>query len=182
MNYLRFIILQVQQIEFTMKTYLQLFIFLLFAGTLCGQASFSDDFEGYAVGDFVGSASADWGTWSGATGGAEDARVTDIEAASGANSIFFQGAVGGGPQDVILPFGGRYSSGSFEYSMNMLIPEGNNGYFNFQGETAPGITWVMNAQFMANGNVEFDDGAAVRTATTYPQGEWFNLHQSIYFR
>lgn len=174
-NILSFLTLEVHKMKFTMRTCLQFFIFLLFAGTAVAQVSFSDDFESYSVGDYVGSASADWATWSGATGGAEDAQVTADQAASGSNSIYFAGAVGGGPQDVILPFGAKHTEGSFQYEMSMYIPEGNNGYFNFQGELAPGITWVMNAQLRANGSLEIDDGGAVLVSGIFPQGEWFKI-------
>ena len=158
-----------------MKTYLQLLSFLLISGFVFAQDSFSDDFESYMVGDYVGQQSAQWTTWSGTTGGAEDARVTDAQANSGNHSIFFQGGSGGGPQDVVLPFGGKREQGGFQYEMAMYVPVGNNAYFNFQGETTIGQTWVMNAQFRANGNLEIDDSGSVRLASVYPQGEWFTI-------
>ena len=158
-----------------MKTYLQLFIILFLAGFVTAQDSFSDDFESYSVGDYVGNVSPQWTTWSGATGGTEDAQVTSAQAASGFNSIYFEGVAGGGPQDVVLPFGGKRTSGSFQYEMKMFIPAGKNGYFNFQGEVTIGQVWTMNAQLRANGNLEIDDGGSVRLATVYPHNEWFTI-------
>ena len=148
---------------------------MLIAGIGFSQDSFSDDFESYQVGDYVGKVSSQWTTWSGNTGGAEDARVSDVVAASGSNSIYFQGAVGGGPQDVVLPFGGKRTTGSFQYEMNMIVPEGNGAYFNFQGEVNIGTTWSMNARFGTDGSLRIDDGSNVRLSTNYPQNEWFNI-------
>ena len=45
--------------------------------------TFSDDFESYSVGSYLGSSSTDWTTWSGAEGGAEDVQITDNNASSG---------------------------------------------------------------------------------------------------
>ncbi len=158
-----------------MKTYLQLLFILLIVGIGNAQDTFSDDFETYNVGDYVGSESTQWTTWSGNTGGAEDAPVTDAQAASGNNSIAFVGASGGGPQDVVLGFGGKRTSGEFHYEMNLFVPANRGAYFNFQGESAPGVTWVMNARLGTNGNMAIDDTDALRLTTLYPQDEWFNL-------
>ena len=50
------------------------FYSLLSALAICtmanAQLEFSDDFESYSVGDYIGANSSFWTTWSGATGGA----------------------------------------------------------------------------------------------------------------
>ena len=51
--------------------------------------SFSDDFESYTVGNYLGSSSTDWTTWSGSSAGADDVTIVDDEAYSGTNSIYF---------------------------------------------------------------------------------------------
>jgi hypothetical protein len=65
---------------------------LLLVGTIVSTLSFSqifsDDFESYAPGSFVGPQSTTWTTWSGTEGGAEDAQVTTNQASSGTNSIY----------------------------------------------------------------------------------------------
>jgi len=101
--------------------------------SLNAQDTFSDDFEGFTVGDYISSGSSNWTTWSGTTGTAEDAQVTDDQAASGNNSIMFAGTPTGGPQDVILDFGGLKTSGQFNFSANFYMAANNGGYFNFQG-------------------------------------------------
>ena len=86
----------------------------LIAASSVNAQIFSDDFEGYNVGDYIGPPSTEWTTWSGTEGGAEDAQVTSAQASSGSNSIYFSSTdPNGGPQDVILDFGQQYTSGVF---------------------------------------------------------------------
>jgi thiol-disulfide isomerase/thioredoxin len=138
---------------------------------------FSDDFESYDTGAYLAASSDVWTTWSGnGAGTAEDVRVVEERAYSGTKSIKFTGAAGGGPADVILPFGDKYVSGFFKFSSAFLIEENSNGYFNIQGEVNPGITWTMNTTFTADGLVEFtNSGNALITSSEYPIGEWFTL-------
>ena len=114
---------------------------LFIAPNFLNAQTFSDDFEGYNVGDYIGANSSNWTTWSGTTGGAEDAKVVDDKAASGTKSIYFRGSATCGPQDVVLPFGGLHETGNFEYSMKMYIPLGKGAYFNFQGAQQIGTLW-----------------------------------------
>lgn len=157
---------------------------MLFASmTTFAQASYSDDFENYNVGEYVGVVSPEWTTWSGTTGGAEDVQVTNAEAASGSNSIYFQGQGTGGPQDVVLPFGGKYTEGQFTYSMKVLVPENSTGaYFNFQAEETIGDTWATDMFFRDNGVVDItagSAGAAPVMSGTYNKGEWTELVYDI---
>ncbi|MBT8229660.1 MAG: hypothetical protein KJO50_05325, partial [Bacteroidia bacterium] len=121
-----------------MKKCLLLIVVSLSFYSINAQDSFSDDFESYNAGDYIGQVSSQWTTWSGNTGNNEDARVVDGLAASGTKSVSFIGVSGGGPQDVVLPFGGKRTTGSFQFSMNMYIQTGNGAYFNFQGEETIG--------------------------------------------
>ncbi|MCR9172914.1 MAG: Omp28-related outer membrane protein [bacterium] len=137
---------------------------------------FSDDFEGYNAGDYIGPPSTEWTTWSGTEGGAEDAQVTTAQASSGTNSIYFSStSANGGPQDVILDFGQQYTSGVFVFESDFYVDAGNNGYFNFQGTPTPGTTWSLNCN-MADGIVSLDDGVTADLALgTYTPDTWFTL-------
>jgi hypothetical protein len=147
---------------------------LLAVGSVNAQL-FSDDFEGYNVGDYIGPGSTEWTTWSGTEGGAEDAQVTDAQANSGTKSIYFIGSTGGGPQDVILDFGQQYTDGVFTFESAFYVTAGNTGYFNFQGTTTPGGTWAMNCN-MNNGMILIDDGiTAGLAAGSYTEDTWFTL-------
>lgn len=157
------------------KHLLSILAMFCFVGVISAQ-SFSDDFESYNIGDFIGQQSSTWTTWSGATGNAEDAAVTDARAASGSKSIYFAGAAAGGPQDVILPFGGKYTTGQFDMSMNFYVASGNNAYFNFQGERTVGQVWVLNVFLNDDGTVNVTNGSNVSVlGGTYTQDAWVNV-------
>ncbi|NEN25128.1 Omp28-related outer membrane protein [Cryomorpha ignava] len=137
---------------------------------------FNDDFESYAAGDYIGVQSDVWTTWSGAVGGAEDAQVVTNQANSGMNSIYFSSpATGnGGPQDVILPFGQVYTEGLFTFTTSMRVANNKQGYFNFQAETTPGITWTIDVT-ASNGIVIVSESAVTIAAGAYTPEEWFEI-------
>lgn len=163
-----------------MRTYLLFTFFIILAGSTYGQISFSDDFEEYNVGDLIASTSADWSTWSGETGGPEDAAVSNDFASSGSNSLLLQG---GGTTDIILPFGGIYDSGYFTLSFNIYVPAGNGAYMNVQGLDVVGQgigIWDFQAYFEANGDFTMENTNFQEiTASTYTQGEWINVSFEI---
>lgn len=148
----------------------------LIAASSVNAQIFSDDFESYTVGDYVGPASTEWTTWSGTEGGAEDVQVTSAQASSGSNSIYFSSTgANGGPQDVILDFGQQYTDGIFVFESDFYVDAGNNAYFNFQGTSVPGTTWSMNCN-MADGIISLDDAATADLALgSYTADSWFTL-------
>ena len=153
---------------------------LLLVGTIVSTLSFSqifsDDFESYAPGSFVGPQSTTWTTWSGTEGGAEDAQVTTNQASSGSNSIYLSStSANGGPQDVVLDFGPLYNSGVFTFQSDFYVNSGKTGYFNFQASQTIGQTWALNVNFNA-GDMYIDDGVTSNlVVSTYPQATWFTL-------
>lgn len=138
------------------------------------QTTFTDDFESYTAGDYIGSNSATWTTWSGTTGGTEDVQVTTAQAYSGNNSIYFNAtSSSGGPQDVVLPFGGELNTGQFELSSYIYIPSNEGAYFNFQGTSTIGETWAISVQFVDDGNIYlYNDNGDVLTST-FTADTWF---------
>lgn len=146
-----------------------------------GQASFEDDFESYEVNSFLCVSSSVWKTWDNKPGTATDVRITDEKAKSGTKSIKLAStSANGGPVDVILPFGGRYTSGRFVYSMSMFVPTGKNGYFNFQGTNVPGTTWSLNGYLNTDGSLALTaSNNAPLFSTQFPIDEWFDLTLDI---
>ncbi|MBI1305736.1 MAG: PKD domain-containing protein [Bacteroidetes bacterium] len=157
------------------KLYALLFL-LFFAGSLSAQ-SFFDDFDSYKVGAYLGKSSSTWTTWSNNPGSSEDAQIVDDKSASGNNSIYFYSPKGGGPQDVVLPFGGVHSSGKFEFKAKFFIPNGNSAYFNFQGGSSVGSIWSLEVYLRSYGS--FDAGGYL--TASYPQDRWFELKVAINF-
>jgi hypothetical protein len=143
-----------------MKRFLLIYLALIIFSGLNAQNTFSDDFEAYTVGAFLGVSSTKWTTWSGVRGGADDTRVSNEQAHSGTKSIkFLSTSSGGGPADVILPFGGRKTNGVFTLEMWMYVVNGTGAYFNFQGNAAVGQIWSMDAFFDPDGAVRFTLGS-----------------------
>jgi len=153
---------------------------LIFVGIFIATTSFSqifsDDFESYAPGSYIGPQSTSWTTWSGTEGGAEDAKVTTNQASSGTNSIYLSStSANGGPQDVVLDFGPLYNSGVFTFQSDFYVNSGKTGYFNFQASQTIGQTWALNVNFDA-GDMYIDDGVTSNlVVSTYPQAAWFTL-------
>lgn len=161
-----------------MKKHLTLFLaFFCLSLTAKGQSSnsFSDDFESYSNNDWLAQTSSVWDTWSGnpSTGG-DDVRVTNTDAYSGNNSIYF--SPGPGDEDVVLPFGGLYERGQFLYTAMMKIGAGKTAYFNFQGAASVGTTWAVEVTFETDSTVEFSNlTTGTMFQTTYPQDKWFEV-------
>lgn len=156
------------------KIYLFGLAFVAYAGAY-GQ-TMSENFDSRTVGEYMGVVSPDWTTWSGAVGGAEDVTVTDAMAESGANSIYFSTAAAtGGPQDVVVPFGGEYNTGMFVFESDFYIEDNKGAYFNFQGETTIGAMYSMNCQMLHEGTLLMDAGGSPLITTTYPPETWFTL-------
>lgn len=150
---------------------------LLTAGALQAQL-FSEDFEGYAVGDYIAVEGAPaWAVWTaGNEGGDMDSQVTDEAALSGSQSIKIFGAVAGGPMDIVLVAG---LEGAYEVTFNMLIPEGNSGYYNVQENQIAGTDWAFECNLNADGTVNYNvDGVAVATGAFTP-GAWLKVTHYI---
>jgi hypothetical protein len=158
-----------------MKKFTLLASVLIASNCAFGQL-FSDDFEGYALGSYIGPQSTTWSTWSGTEGNTEDVKTNDIQALSGAQSIYFAStAANGGPQDVLLKFGQVYNSGIFTLENNFYINDSKNGYFNIQGALTAGTTYTLNVN-MNGGEIRIDDGTTADLAVgTYTPATWFNL-------
>lgn len=151
---------------------LYLLALLLFSYGAVNSQIFSDNFDSYNVGDYLGVVGgASWTTWSGATGGAEDVQISNAQSSSPSNSIYFSStSSGGGPQDVVLDFGQQYTSGIFTFEADFLVEAGKGGYWNFQGTPTIGTQWALNCYFV-NGTIDLDGFVSA----PYTEGQWFTL-------
>ncbi len=144
------------------------------------QISFFDDFESYNPGDMIAASSPDWTTWSGGVPG-EDAPISSEQAYSGTNSLKLQaGNSGGGPADVILPFGGTYYNGTFHFSTYLYIVSNNGAYLNFQALNPPGNSWAIEFYFNQNGSIAIsntEDGLVL--TGEYAHNTWFKFEVNI---
>ena len=138
--------------------------------------TFSDDFESYSVGSYLGSSSPDWTTWSGAEGGAEDVQITDNNASSGSKAIYFSStAANGGPADVVLPFDQVYNSGNFSFEANFYVEAGKGAYFNLQGTLVVAQVWALDCYMLEDGTLKLSNQGTPYINANYPSAQWFNL-------
>lgn len=145
--------------------------------------TFTDDFDTYTAGQKLCPQSAGaWTTWSNAPGGTEDVLVSNADAASGANSLYFSTSTqAGGPTDLVRNFG-VLNTGQFEMDFNMKVETGKAGYFNLQRNATIGQVWAMDCFFNDNGTLTIVNQNGLNfTGATYPQGGWFNFKIAINF-
>lgn len=162
------------------KNLLFAFVFFWSFSLAKAQINFFDDFESYNPGDMISASSPNWSTWSGGVPG-EDAPISTDQAYSGNNSLKLQaGSPGGGPADVVLPFGGAYYNGTFNFSTYFYIVANNGAYFNFQAVDPPGTSWAIEFYFNQDGSLtisNIEDGMVINGE--YPHNAWFHFEVNI---
>ena len=152
--------------------------FFLAASSLQAQL-YTEDFESYAVGDYIAQVGAPaWAVWTaGNEGGTMDSQISDEAALSGAQSLKIYGDVAGGPMDIMLVAG---LEGAFEVTFNMLVPEGNAGYYNVQENQSPGVAWAFECILNGNGTVNYNiDGGTYTLDGTFTPGTWLKITHLI---
>lgn len=154
----------------------------VFAGAWLSAQTFSDNFDSYTAGQKLAQQSGGaWTTWSNAPGGTEDGVVSNANAASAPNSMYFSSTLqSGGPVDQVRNFG-VLNTGQFSLEMNMLVETGKAAYFNLQKTATIGQVWALNANFNDDGTITLDDATTINLSTTYTQGTWFNFRLDINF-
>jgi len=153
---------------------LQLLLVLIIVTKLSAQASLSEDFEAYSNGDLITIISSDWKLWPKGT----DTHVTTEKAATGTKSLKL---VGGKLTDLYYPFKRRFTAGAIQFSMDLFVPEGSNGYFSFQGNELPGQVWSMECYLDKDGFFRLVEGGVKLMRNAYPQDEWFTISVDINF-
>ena len=162
------------------KLYTILFFSLMITFGLQAQVSFSDNFDSYPAGSYLGLNNSAWTTWSGKPGTNEDAKITSDKSKSPDNSIHITAANNdGGPMDIVLPFGEKFTKGTFILKMSLFVPKGNIAYFNLQANEKVGDAWALDARLGANGIMELSNGGKSLLATKVPIDEWFDIELNI---
>ncbi len=150
-------------------------ISMVAAGAVNAQ-TFSDDFESYTAGQYLGPQSPDWTTWSNAEGTTEDTYVSSANASSGNNSIYFSSTTStGGPSDVVLPFNQVYNSGNFSFEANFFVESGKGAYFNLQGTQTVGQIWALDCNMLQDGTLKLSNSGTPYMTANYPPATWFNM-------
>lgn len=140
---------------------------------------YTEDFDSYAVGDYIAVVGAPaWAVWTaGNEGGTMDSQISDEAALSGTQSMKIFGGVAGGPMDIMLVAG---LQGAYEVTFNILVPEGNAGYYNVQENQVAGTAWAFECILNGNGTVNYNiDGGAFTLDATYTPGTWLKITHLI---
>ncbi|HRO74111.1 MAG TPA: hypothetical protein PK611_10600, partial [Saprospiraceae bacterium] len=162
------------------KLYTLLFLCLAVSLGLQAQVTFSDNFDSYPADSYLGINNSKWTTWSGKPGTDEDAKVTSDKSKSPNNSVYiFAKDNAGGPMDLVLPFGQKFTKGTFIYRMNMFVPAKQTAYFNFQANEKIGDAWALNANFGTNGILALTNESTALMSTSFPIDEWFEIEFDI---
>ena len=138
----------------------------------------SDNFDSYTLpATAAGAGSAIWQTWSGGSGTAEDAVLSDSLFSSASNSMYVKN---GGPSvylnDMILAFPSTYTSGVYEFKLKIYVPQGNGGYFNLGGNwVSGGAGFQYGGDFYFNGDGSGTVDAPGTMPFTYNVAAWNNI-------
>jgi hypothetical protein len=141
---------------------------------------YEDSFESYPTGSYIGEENPDWWTtWSGATGGTEDAMIVEDFAHSGDKSILIdESATHTGQTDLLWLLGDKIS-GAYEANWYMYIPTGQTGYYNFQHFETPGTEWAIQVHFLIDGTGNLFAGAADPYIFSFDHDTWIHLRHVI---
>jgi hypothetical protein len=136
-----------------------------------------DDFESYAVDDFVAVENPTWWTtWSNLPGSGEDAQISDDFASSPVQSVLIDETPGA--SDLILKLGDK-TSGAYEVNFDMYVETGYSGYYNIQHFQSPGIEWAYDVYFMEDGTGKLYVGSTTPITFSYPKDTWFPVVNRI---
>lgn len=128
---------------------------------------FTDDFEGFSVGDLV-STSDDWSSWSGAA--SEEAVISDAynHTDGGSNSMEIVAN-----NDMIYYFG-DLTSGVYQIKFWYYVETGQGAYFNVQHDF--GANWAFSVEMAdgGSGTLTYDNPAQTLNFT-FPQDQWFEI-------
>jgi thiol-disulfide isomerase/thioredoxin len=162
-----------------LKKYYILFT-LLFVTLLCS-AQYNENFDAYTPGVFIGATSPSCTTWSGTTGGNEDAQVVNTHSLSPSNSLHLSGnSASGGPQHVVLSFGNVMRTGTFQYFHGMRVKAGASANLNLQRDLTFGSASVLSIYFSDTGTFTVSDGQGKQHMQgNYIPDMWFVLSFEI---
>ncbi len=158
-------------------------LFGVFASSIAFGQTFSDNFDSYTAGSYLCPQSAGaWTTWTNAPEGKDDVLVSNKDASSGANSLYFASDLeGGGPTDLVRNFG-VLNTGQFSMEFNLKVQAGKSAYFNLQRNAKIGVwSGSFECYFADNGDLTIFNNSGLYFTSKYTQNQWFNFRMDINF-
>jgi len=155
------------------KTLLFLGAFALTLNLSAQTVVFEENFDSFTAGEGIAAQSDDFYTWNSADTGT-DAGVSDSYASSGANSVEVSFA---GGSDIVYPMG-PFTSGKYDIEFKMLIPQGEEAYFNllhsWEYETTTNYEWACDVYF-GNGNMTWTVEGVDGGSLSYENNVWMDV-------
>ncbi|MFM1916194.1 MAG: hypothetical protein RLZZ531_1863 [Bacteroidota bacterium] len=152
---------------------------VVFACFLTFAQQFSDNFDSYTSGSFLGPQSPFWTTGSGIEGGDADALVSSINTYSSANSIYLHDQTNNGTAQLIrLDVGQVFEEGVFTFETALNVSAGQSAIISLMGNTSYNSLYTFHCEFTAGQAtpVSVSGGNNVNLPVfSYPQGTWFRF-------
>ena len=120
--------------------------------------------------NLIAQSSPNWATWSGSVGGQDDAFISNSQAFSGSNSIYFNYL---NDDDLYLPLNQVYNSGDVEIIFNMYVV--TNAHLNLQDDLPVSSPEILDLSFTNNGMLEINIGGTLLIGTYPGTNQWFEL-------
>lgn len=137
---------------------------------------FYDNFDTYAVGASLAATNPQWTTWSGATGGTEDVKVSDERSFSAPHSIKFFSQSIQGNEDMVLKLNNK-TSGKYEVTFKIYIDTlaSAGGYFNMLQALPPNEQWAFSLTFLPSAELGFNHANTPVIVGNYVKGTWLSV-------
>lgn len=150
---------------------------LLFACSLSFAQQFSDNFDSYTSGSFLGPQSPFWTTSNGIEGGDADALVSSINTYSSSNSIYLHDQTNNGTAQLIrLDVGQVFEEGVFTFETALNVSTGQSAIISLMGNTSYNSIYTFHCEFTDGQATSASGGTNENLPVfSYPQGTWFRF-------
>ena len=150
---------------------------LLFACSLSFAQQFSDNFDSYTSGSFLGPQSPFWTTSNGIEGGDADALVSSINTYSSSNSIYLHDQTNNGTAQLIrLDVGQVFEEGVFTFETALNVSTGQSAIISLMGNTSYNSLYTFHCEFTDGQATSASGGTNENLPVfSYPQGTWFRF-------
>jgi hypothetical protein len=142
---------------------------------------YSENFDSYTLGDYIGVVSNTWWrTWSGTPGGADDVKVSNEQAFSAPHALKFYAAAAQGDGDMVLKLENK-TTGQYEVEFKMYIGDlpAYGGYFNMLHILPASAEWAFSLTFLPNNDIGFSWNNVTNVVGTYSKGVWNDIKVNV---
>ena len=138
---------------------------------------FSDNFDSYTSGSYLGPQSPFWTTMTGVEGGDADVLVSSINTYSSPNSIYLHDQTNNGTAQIIrLDVGQVFEEGVFTFETALNVSAGQSAIISLMGNTNYNSLYTFHCQFTDGQATTVSGGTNENLPIfSYPQETWFRF-------